>query len=271
MKILQNDRDSIKIRVQTHVPLLNTLRRILLSEIQTFAIDIVHVYRNESALDDNQLAHRIGLVPIREINTDAFELRENCSCSLDCEKCCLHFRLDVLNSSNQNLAVTSSDFTSYHAFSLMENVLLCILPPQGQISLLAKAYLGNGKEHVKWSHVSVPSFYPFPVVSLEEKSEDVSVSSTDLFLLQRGKVKPNFGKDLSHIFNSNGNTIRLSNGKSKSMVGNISVQPHEKDYLFSFQTIGTANAKQNFNKAIVTLRNKLHCLREALMETVNQP
>ena len=268
MKILQNDPDSVKIKVQTHVPLLNTLRRVLLSEVETFAIDIVHIYRNESALDDNQLAHRIGLVPIPEMNTVNFLRRENCSCNLDCDHCCLHFRLDVLNVSEEARVVTSTDFDSYHTFSLMENVLICTLPSQGQISLLAKAYLGNGKEHVKWSHVSVPTFYPFPVVTFEEKLGDIGASTSDLFLVHRGKVKPNFGKDLSHILNWNGETIRLNAGKSKEIAGNIFIQPHEKDFVFAFQTIGTLNAKENFNKAIDTLCRKLDSLKSALRTVV---
>lgn len=268
MKILQNDPDSIKIKVQTHVPMLNTLRRVLLSEVETFAIDIVHIYRNESALDDNQLAHRIGLIPIPEINTENFQRREHCSCNLDCDRCCLQFRLDVLNTTEEERVVTSTDFVSYHTFSLMENVLVCTLPPQGQISLLAKAYLGNGKEHVKWSHIAVPTFHPFPVITFEEKPDNVSASTSDLFLFQRGKIKPNFEKDVSHVLNCNGKTIRLTTGKAKVITAEVFIQPHEKDFLFSFQTIGTFNAKENFNKAIDILCRKLDTLKQALQTVV---
>ncbi len=42
----------------------NTLRRIATNSVKTFAIDRVTVYENGSAMFDEYIAHRIGLVPI---------------------------------------------------------------------------------------------------------------------------------------------------------------------------------------------------------------
>ncbi|KAF3360506.1 Phosphomannomutase [Verticillium dahliae VDG1] len=41
----------------------NALRRILISEIPTFAIETVYIYNNTSVIQDEVLAHRLGLVP----------------------------------------------------------------------------------------------------------------------------------------------------------------------------------------------------------------
>ena len=46
----------------------NALRRIMLSEIPTVAIETVNLYMNRSVMQDEVLAHRLGLIPI---NIDA--------------------------------------------------------------------------------------------------------------------------------------------------------------------------------------------------------
>ena len=54
----------------------NSFRRILLSEVPTMAIDRVYIYNNTSVIQDEVLAHRIGLIPLKA-NPDLFKFREN--------------------------------------------------------------------------------------------------------------------------------------------------------------------------------------------------
>lgn len=43
----------------------NSFRRILLSELPTMAIEKVHIYNNTSIIQDEVLAHRLGLIPLK--------------------------------------------------------------------------------------------------------------------------------------------------------------------------------------------------------------
>jgi DNA-directed RNA polymerase I and III subunit RPAC1 len=43
----------------------NSLRRIIISEVPTVAIESVYVYNNTSIMQDEVLASRLGLVPIK--------------------------------------------------------------------------------------------------------------------------------------------------------------------------------------------------------------
>lgn len=266
MKLLHHEANAIQVKTECDIPLMNSLRRILLSEVRIFAVDVIHIFQNESALDDNQLAHRIGMIPIKNICTGDYVDRQQCTCTLDCDKCCLQFRIELTNTTSENRVVTSSDFTATdHLFPFMEDILICILPPQGSLSLLAKAFLGRGKEHVKWSHVSVPTFYPYPVVQLNvEEDDNRSALKTDLVEFHRNKIKINFGKEMSQLYNFNEKVVNLAMGKSKRIGGRLSVLPHERSFIFSFQTIGTENAKDYWNKGIHTLKSKLHILRNEI-------
>lgn len=46
-------------------PFANALRRIILSEVPTMAIEKIHLYQNTSVMHDEFLGHRLGLIPIK--------------------------------------------------------------------------------------------------------------------------------------------------------------------------------------------------------------
>lgn len=55
-------------------PLANALRRILIAEIPTMAIEKVELWQNTSIIPDENLAHRLGLVPLA-VDPRHFEFR----------------------------------------------------------------------------------------------------------------------------------------------------------------------------------------------------
>jgi DNA-directed RNA polymerase I and III subunit RPAC1 len=57
-------------------PLANALRRIMIAEIPTIAIEKVEMWQNTSIIPDENLAHRIGLVPIK-VDPRLFEFKKS--------------------------------------------------------------------------------------------------------------------------------------------------------------------------------------------------
>ena len=70
----QNQTDKLIIRSEISESLANAIRRSV-SEVSTLAISEVEIFKNDSALYDEMLAHRVGLVPIvNEHVTDKTEI-----------------------------------------------------------------------------------------------------------------------------------------------------------------------------------------------------
>ena len=82
-------------------PLANALRRILIAEIPTMAIEKVNMWQNTSIIPDENLAHRMGLIPIkadpREFQYHEKPTEDNGEAQSDnyTEHDSLHFKLHV--------------------------------------------------------------------------------------------------------------------------------------------------------------------------------
>lgn len=51
--------------IHAHPFLVNAFRRLVLSHVPSMAIEKVHIYNNTSIIQDDVLAHRLGLIPLK--------------------------------------------------------------------------------------------------------------------------------------------------------------------------------------------------------------
>lgn len=66
ISIVSEDEESIVFdMVGIDAPVANAIRRILLAEVPTMAIETVYIYKNTGIVQDEVLSHRLGLIPLR--------------------------------------------------------------------------------------------------------------------------------------------------------------------------------------------------------------
>lgn len=63
----------------TDISIVNGLRRTILSDAPTMAIDFVEIEENTTALHDEFIAHRLGLIPLISANVDQYNYYTACA------------------------------------------------------------------------------------------------------------------------------------------------------------------------------------------------
>lgn len=99
----------------TDVSVANAVRRLILAEVPTMAIEIVNVEDNSTVLFDEFIAHRMGLLPLSSHGVgdlpgdDGFVEHKDCQCYDGCRFCSVEYKLDVANDEDKVLNVTHFD------------------------------------------------------------------------------------------------------------------------------------------------------------------
>ena len=190
-------------------PIANALRRILLSEVPSVAIEHVYIMQNTSIIQDEVLAHRLGLVPLRvdprqmetmspgddptDLNTVVYKLAargtpENSRYTKE-EAAALEASSD--DAEGRYTKVYSRELVwqpqggqeerfSLPADPVHGDILLAKLAPGQVIELEAHAVKSNGKDHAKFSPVSTASYRLLPAVSLSTEAPFIDAEAKEL-------------------------------------------------------------------------------------------
>ena len=112
IRILELSKYVIKFELlNTDVAVANSLRRIIIAEIPTMAIDLVEVKENTSALHDEFIAHRLGLIPLMSNEVEFFAFSDKCICDSMCPKCSVSFKLQAVCSDRDQMEVNTRHIT----------------------------------------------------------------------------------------------------------------------------------------------------------------
>ncbi len=113
----------------------NLLRRYAMSQVPTFAIDQVTVYENSSAVFDEYIANRVGLVPLKM--GGKYKPDDEVGFTLEASGPCTVYSGD-LKAGAEKIKVATDHIP-----------LLKLLQDQN-LRLEAKAIMGVGRKHAKW-------------------------------------------------------------------------------------------------------------------------
>lgn len=129
------DKRDILVLTLKNVHYANALRRAIISDVPTLAIDIVNIEINDSNLHDEMISHRLSLVV------------------LDSSDCSKEFEIFLDAVCHEDYLDITSDLLKSE-LNIMKNIVIVRLHKGERIKLSAIARKGTGREHAKWSPVS---------------------------------------------------------------------------------------------------------------------
>jgi len=183
VKVVEKNGFNVRLIVEgVDAAFMNSLRRTMLAEVPSMAIDEVVVIENSSMLHDEILAHRLGLIPLKT-DLDSYNLPEDCPCKseLGCNLCRVSLTLDV-EAKNSTRTVYSGDLTSENPniIPVSDRIPILKLTSDQRIRLEAYARLGKGEKHAKWQPVSACAYKHFPAIRINEKTCDSCGKCVDI-------------------------------------------------------------------------------------------
>ena len=144
----------------------NAFRRAMIGEVPTLAIEDVRIYDNTSALFDEMLAHRLGLIPIKTDLT-TYVKQDACACGgAGCPACTSTYTLSVEGPKT----VMSSDLIPQDpmATPVFDNVPIVKLIKGQKLVIEARAVLNTGRVHAKWQPTLVCGYKNHPVITISD-------------------------------------------------------------------------------------------------------
>jgi DNA-directed RNA polymerase subunit D len=234
--------------------LANALRRTV-NEIPTLAIDTVEFYKNDSALYDEFIAHRLGLVPLHAPKT--FVSRDKCSCKgKGCLKCTASLKLKAKGP----CTVYSRDLKAKGVEVVYGDMPIAILAKEQELELSAEAILGIGKEHTKFTP-GLLWFNSYPIINVKGCEGETAKELASLCPVKAINVKD--GKMIIDALKCNmcNACVEASEKKEKC---SIEIVPSTEDFIFFIESFGQIDADEIFAESISALNDNLDELAKKL-------
>ncbi len=250
IEVVENNSNVFK-AVLKNVPveIANSLRRIIMSEVRTIAIDDVFVFKNNSVLNDDTLAHRLGLIPLKASRQKIMKLISDVN---EADYVTLVLKVSA---KDKPITVYSGDLKSKDRLvkPLSDKIEIAKLAPGQQIEAELWARVGSGSEHAKWSPVSVAVVRGIPKIKLKGdipknvSKKLVDLCPKDVFIIDKGVVKV-----------SDPLKCTLCMLCEKEYPKYVKVDIDESSSLLYFESIGQLSNKEIVEDAFEILLDKLN-------------
>ncbi len=143
IKITNKSNEKLSFKTDVNTSLMNAIRRSA-NYIPLLAVDSLEISKNDSALYDEIIAHRMGLLPLKY---EELKLPSECDCGKEegCGKCAIKVKLSAVGP-----GIIYSDQLSPKGVSLLK-MPITILDKEQELEFVAIAKMGRGIEHAKFS------------------------------------------------------------------------------------------------------------------------
>jgi DNA-directed RNA polymerase subunit D len=230
--------------------LLNSIRRIMLSELPKLAIEDVVIYDNTTTLFDEIISHRLGLVPL-PTDPELLNFRDECSCGgKGCPSCTVRY---TLSKEGEGIVYSGDLQPSEASWRIGEDLIPIVeLFNDQRLILEVEAVLGRAKDHAKWQVVTAPGYFLYPIISFDSSDKkDVEAFMEEL---------------PDNLVTIKDNTLELSDITKlpllesyvdKEKADFIKIERDQHHVQFHFETDGSYTADKALMKSIELFEQKL--------------
>jgi DNA-directed RNA polymerase subunit D len=257
IEVLQKDDKNMRLLIrEVDVPYMNALRRIVIAEVPCMAIHEVVIIENSSILQDEIIAHRLGLVPLKT-DLESYNLPEECPCKSEfgCNLCRVTLTLDV-ESKEGTRTVYSGELKSENpdVVPVSDKIPIIKLAKEQRLKLEAYARLGKGRIHAKWQPVSMCAYKYFPKIEISSKNCDACGECVEICPRK--------------VFAKSGNKIEIRDLKACILCQDcvdacpqnppaIKVSWEENAFIFNLESTCALSPERIMTEAIKILDNQL--------------
>ncbi|KAH3900891.1 DNA-directed RNA polymerase core subunit RPC40 SCDLUD_002350 [Saccharomycodes ludwigii] len=264
----------------------NAFRRIMISEVPSIAAEYVYFFNNTSVLQDEVLAHRIGLVPLKvdpdlltwvdhtvpedekfnDENTIVLTLNVQCTRNPDAPKGCTDSNILYRNSNvyAKDLKFEPQGkqvdvFANQPVVPCDPNILLCKLRPGQEISLRVHCILGVGSDHAKFSPVATASYRLMPHINILEPIEGEAAKR-----FQKCFPAGVIGIDAAgkaYVANARKDTVSREVLRHEEFNNKVKLGRVRDHFIFNVETTGAMTPEEIFFKSVRILKNKAQYLK----------
>ena len=237
---------------------VNALRRTLLSEVPKLAIHKVTFYDNTSALFDEILAHRIGLIPIP---TDPSTL--NRVGEVDAEGKPVYVVRYTLTKEGP-ATVMSGDFECEDKrFSPVDPKIPIVDLLAGQRLILeAEAVLGQGTQHAKWQVCSAVGYKYYPTAHVDNRKIKPEQAKEAVARTPKGIL----GVDGGKLVVLQPEEVNRADEAEKICGEGFKLEYDDRKFIFRFETDGSLKAEDALLKALDILKARFKLFQDAVAE-----
>lgn len=264
--------------IGVHPGIANAFRRIMLSEVPSMAIEKVLIYNNTSIIQDEVLAHRLGLIPLKA-DPRLFEYKSEDSGEFGSEHDTLEFELKVKCTRKKDIKDSSNFDTIYKNHKVLsgsikwlpkgkqstmfkesdvgpidDDILISKMRPGHELDIKMLAVKGIGKDHAKFSPVATAFYRLLPDIKLNRP-----VSVKEAFLLQKCFSPGVVGmdeNDCAHIKNARYDTCSRNVYRYPDIADAITMSRIRDHYIFTVESVGALRPDTIFIEAVKVLKKK---------------
>lgn len=237
----------------------NAMRRNMTDTVPVMAIEDVEFRKNTSALYDEIIAHRLGLIPL---STDirSYNIPEKCKCKGEgCNRCQLKLTLSVKGPA----VVYASDLKSKDpkVKPVYPKIPIAKLLKGQELELEATATLGQGKDHMKYSPGLIWYKHKPQITINDSKLKNAEACAqacpAKVFDAKDGKLKINKENELDcHLCQA---CVEISNNA-------ITVENNPNEFIFNIEPWGQLNPAEIASNAATIFIDTLEELDEKLKQ-----